>query len=183
MPGDMLEIEILDLTLRTPFGMNSSGPASGVLGAGYPATRDGDPQPAGAPRVIPTGTENGRAVAYLTRDARRAAAAVHGHHGRGTAAAVDWPARHHGGRRPDHAAPGAFGGNLDYKDLTTGAKLFLPVFHQGAQFYVGDPHSVQGDGEVNVRRWSTRSRAGSVSCSTRARRLRSREPRHRRTTW
>lgn len=45
--------------------------------------------------------------------------------------------------------PGAFGGNLDYKDLTTGATLFLPVFHSGAQIYVGDPHSVQGDGEVN----------------------------------
>ena len=27
--------------------------------------------------------------------------------------------------------------------------LFLPVFHKGAQFYVGDPHSAQGDGEVN----------------------------------
>ena len=45
--------------------------------------------------------------------------------------------------------PGPFGGNLDFKDLTTGATLFLPVFQRGAQFYVGDPHSVQGDGEVN----------------------------------
>jgi Acetamidase/Formamidase family len=25
----------------------------------------------------------------------------------------------------------------------------IPVFHKGAQFYVGDPHSAQGDGEVN----------------------------------
>ena len=45
--------------------------------------------------------------------------------------------------------PGAFGGNLDYKELTAGAKLFLPVYQAGAQFYVGDPHSVQGDGEVD----------------------------------
>ena len=45
--------------------------------------------------------------------------------------------------------PGPFGGNLDFKDLTTGATLFLPVFQRGAQFYVGDPHSAQGDGEVN----------------------------------
>ena len=45
--------------------------------------------------------------------------------------------------------PGAFGGNLDFRELTAGAKLFVPVFHPGAQFYVGDPHSVQGDGEVN----------------------------------
>ena len=46
-------------------------------------------------------------------------------------------------------APGAFGGNMDFKELTAGASLFLPVFHRGAQFYVGDPHSAQGDGEVD----------------------------------
>ena len=45
--------------------------------------------------------------------------------------------------------PGRFGGNMDVKDLTAGATLFLPVFHPGARFYVGDPHSAQGDGEVS----------------------------------
>jgi acetamidase/formamidase len=45
--------------------------------------------------------------------------------------------------------PGAFGGNLDVKDLTAGATLYLPVFHPGALFYVGDPHGAQGDGEVS----------------------------------
>ena len=45
--------------------------------------------------------------------------------------------------------PGAFGGNMDVKDLTVGSTLYLPVFHEGALFYVGDPHSVQGDGEVS----------------------------------
>ena len=45
--------------------------------------------------------------------------------------------------------PGAYGGNLDTKDLTAGATLYLPVFQRGALFYVGDPHSVQGDGEVS----------------------------------
>jgi acetamidase/formamidase len=45
--------------------------------------------------------------------------------------------------------PGAFGGNLDVKHLTAGSKLFLPVFHSGARFYVGDPHGAQGDGEVS----------------------------------
>ena len=38
---------------------------------------------------------------------------------------------------------------MDVKDLTAGATLFLPVFHPGARFYVGDPHSAQGDGEVS----------------------------------
>jgi acetamidase/formamidase len=45
--------------------------------------------------------------------------------------------------------PGAFGGNLDIKDLTVGSSLYLPVVHPGALFYVGDPHSAQGDGEVS----------------------------------
>ena len=45
--------------------------------------------------------------------------------------------------------PGPYGGNMDFKELTAGSKLFLPVFHPGALFYVGDPHGVQGDGEVS----------------------------------
>ena len=38
---------------------------------------------------------------------------------------------------------------MDVKDLTVGSVLYLPVFHPGALFYVGDPHSAQGDGEVS----------------------------------
>ncbi len=45
--------------------------------------------------------------------------------------------------------PGPFGGNMDLKDLAAGSTLYLPVFHPGALFYVGDPHSAQGDGEVS----------------------------------
>jgi acetamidase/formamidase len=45
--------------------------------------------------------------------------------------------------------PGRFGGNLDLKHLTAGTSVFLPVFHPGARFYVGDPHGAQGDGEVS----------------------------------
>ncbi len=40
------------------------------------------------------------------------------------------------------------GGNLDTKQLTKGAKLFLPVGMQGALFSTGDAHFTQGDGEV-----------------------------------
>ena len=45
--------------------------------------------------------------------------------------------------------PGAYGGNMDLKDLGVGSKLFLPVFQPGALFYVGDPHGAQGNGEVS----------------------------------
>jgi acetamidase/formamidase len=46
--------------------------------------------------------------------------------------------------------PRAHGGNLDNKNLTAGATLFLPVFVPGANFLVGDGHGCQGDGEVCV---------------------------------
>ena len=38
---------------------------------------------------------------------------------------------------------------MDFRALTVGATLYLPVLHSGARFYVGDPHGVQGDGEVS----------------------------------
>jgi len=38
---------------------------------------------------------------------------------------------------------------MDFKHLTVGATLYLPVFNQGALFYTGDSHAVQGDGEVD----------------------------------
>jgi formamidase len=40
------------------------------------------------------------------------------------------------------------GGNFDVKQLTAGAKLFLPVAVDGGMFSTGDGHFAQGDGEV-----------------------------------
>lgn len=44
--------------------------------------------------------------------------------------------------------PGDFGGNLDAADIREGATVHLPVFHDGALFYFGDGHALQGDGEI-----------------------------------
>ena len=44
--------------------------------------------------------------------------------------------------------PGDFGGNMDASDVTEGATVFLPVFHEGGLFYFGDFHAAQGDGEI-----------------------------------
>jgi acetamidase/formamidase len=46
--------------------------------------------------------------------------------------------------------PGAFGGNMDVRQLSTGATLYLPVQVEGALFSAGDPHAAQGDGEVCI---------------------------------
>jgi acetamidase/formamidase len=46
--------------------------------------------------------------------------------------------------------PGPFGGNMDVRELCTGATLYLPVLNPGALFSAGDAHAAQGDGEVCI---------------------------------
>ena len=43
---------------------------------------------------------------------------------------------------------GPFGGNLDFKRLTGGSTIYLPVYHEGAYLFLGDGHALQGDGEI-----------------------------------
>lgn len=40
------------------------------------------------------------------------------------------------------------GGNMDVRHLTSGTKLYLPIWVEGALFSIGDTHAAQGDGEV-----------------------------------
>ena len=42
---------------------------------------------------------------------------------------------------------GAWGGNLDIRDVAPGNRILLPIFHDGALFYLGDLHASQGDTE------------------------------------
>jgi acetamidase/formamidase len=44
--------------------------------------------------------------------------------------------------------PRRVGGNMDCRDLSRGAELYLPVEVPGALLSVGDTHAAQGDGEV-----------------------------------
>jgi acetamidase/formamidase len=46
--------------------------------------------------------------------------------------------------------PGIFGGNMDVRELCSGATLYLPVLNSGALFSAGDAHAAQGDGEVCI---------------------------------
>jgi acetamidase/formamidase len=46
--------------------------------------------------------------------------------------------------------PGVFGGNMDVRELSSGATLYLPVLNRGALFSAGDAHAAQGDGEVCI---------------------------------
>ena len=151
-PGDTLEIQVLELATRVPFGINTTGAQGGVFGKDYPGFKDGDafPEiPPGTRHVIRTGMVNGRNVALFSDRIHVPLRPFMGI----MAVAPAMPTIGRPGVTPtgvqSSRPPGPYGGNMDFKSLTTGSTLYLPVFQKGAQFYTGDPHSVQGDGEVS----------------------------------
>jgi acetamidase/formamidase len=155
-PGDMLEIQILDIRTRVPWGVNNTGPTSGVFATSYPGSRDGDPTPPmvqGQGRhVIRTGMENAgddsREVAFFSEEIHIPLAPFFGIIAVAPKPSVGEPGVTVPGVQSSRP-PGPFGGNMDLNDLGAGATLYLPVFHPGALVYVGDSHSLQGDGEVS----------------------------------
>jgi acetamidase/formamidase len=127
-PGDMLEVRVLHVDFRTPYGVSNSNKGSGVL-------PDLHAQP--YPKVIKFDLERG--VALFAPGVEIPLSPFMG------IMAVTPPA----GTLPSSRPPGIYGGNMDFHRLTAGASLYLPVFQPGALFYTGDAHAVQGDGEVN----------------------------------
>ena len=130
MPGDVLEVEILDIKLRQDWGYNAIRPLAGTL-----------PDDFKEPRLINIPMDIARHVAKLPWGVELPLSPFFGV--MGVAPPPQWG-------RIGSAVPRAMGGNLDNKELIPGAKLFLPVFVPGANFSCGDGHGVQGDGEVCV---------------------------------
>jgi len=130
-PGDTLEIRILDVTPRIPYGTVSSSPGAGALA-------DMTTRPYS--RVVHLDLK--RNAGIYDDNVEVPLAPFMG------VMAVS-PADSEGPFRGS-GPPGAFGGNLDCKYLTAGSTLYLPVFQKGALFYTGDSHAAQGDGEVTV---------------------------------
>jgi len=151
-PGDTLAVEMIELTTRVSYGINSSSSTGGVFSATYPGAA-GEPIPImeipNTNHLIRTGVENGRAVAFFADNIRVPMNPFFGT----MAVAPDHPTVGQPGVRVEglqtSGPPGAYGGNMDFRDLKAGSTLYLPVFHPGALFYVGDPHGTQGDGEVS----------------------------------
>ncbi|MCI0641810.1 MAG: acetamidase/formamidase family protein [Gemmataceae bacterium] len=52
---------------------------------------------------------------------------------------------------------GEWGGNIDVRDAAPGNKLYLPIYHPGALFYLGDVHASQGDTEFTGTAAETKS--------------------------
>ncbi|NNM31976.1 MAG: amidase [Gemmatimonadetes bacterium] len=149
-PGDALVIEILDVEPRVSWGANNTSPTGGVFSASYPGHDPSDPPADMEPErhVIRTGEVEGRRVAFFDEDIQVPLEPFFGI----LAVAPDPVVGEPGVTVPgvqSSRPPGAFGGNMDVKQLTAGTTVYLPVFHPGALFYVGDPHTAQGDGEVS----------------------------------
>jgi len=127
--GDMLEVRILNVEFRVPYGINSTGPGRGVL-----TELLAQPQQ----KVIKL--DLNRMVGLFAQGVEVPLAPFMG------IVAVAPPVE----LSPANTKPpGPWGGNLDFKHLTAGATLYLPVFNPGALFYTGDGHGCQGDGEVD----------------------------------
>jgi len=128
-PADMLEVRVLDVAIRVPYGVNATGPGSG-------AVPDLLTQP--AQKIIKL--DPARNVALFAKDVEVPLAPF-----MGIVAVAPPPELERVSTKP----PGAFGGNIDFKHLVAGSTLYLPVFNEGALFYTGDGHACQGDGEVD----------------------------------
>jgi acetamidase/formamidase len=128
-PGDMLEVRVHKLEYRVPYGVNNSGPRVGVLPHLLTAP---------APKIIKFDTA--RNVALFSPEIEVPLAPFLG---------IMAVAPSRDVLLVSSRPPWRWGGNMDFNKLTAGSSLYLPVFNTGAQFFTGDPHAVQGDGEVN----------------------------------
>ncbi|WP_342362851.1 acetamidase/formamidase family protein [Terrarubrum flagellatum] len=129
-PGDMLEIHIRDVSLRTDWGYNVIKPLSGTL-----------PDDFHESRLIHIPLDAARNVGRMPWGLELPLRPFFGV--MGVAPPASWG-------RISSLIPRAHGGNLDNKELIPGATLLLPVHVPGALFSCGDGHGAQGDGEVCI---------------------------------
>lgn len=161
-PGDVLKIETLDAVPRVPYGVVSSRHGKGSLAR----TPDGE-APAGITlaEVMPPTATDGRATKN-PMDYGNISTFTAIEDGQGVMtfgdAKVRFPLQTFMGmmgvaysQDPELTAassnsvpPTLGGGNIDIRLLGAGSTFYLPVFAEGALFYVGDPHMAMGDGEV-----------------------------------
>lgn len=129
-PGDVLQVDILDVKLRQDWGYNFIRPLAGTLPQDFPDAHY---------TTIPLDEASGDAT--MPWGLKLSLAPFFG------VMAVAPPP---GWGRISTIEPRAHGGNLDNKELVAGTTLYLPVFTEGALFSCGDGHGAQGDGEVCV---------------------------------
>jgi acetamidase/formamidase len=128
IPGDVLEVRLIDVQLRQDWGYNVIRPLSGTI-----------PEDFDAYRHITIPLDRARGTARLPWGVDMPLSPFFGI--LGVAPPPQWG-------RINTIVPRAHGGNLDNKELRPGATLLLPVHAKDALFSCGDGHAAQGDGEV-----------------------------------
>ncbi|MDR2819553.1 MAG: acetamidase/formamidase family protein [Desulfovibrio sp.] len=148
-PGDVLKVEVLALEPRVPYGVISNRHYKGALVGEFPegTTREKDASPKRPERYgnvsifTPIKKIDGKWFGYLKKsdkEIRFPLSPFVGIMGVTPNTTESWSS----------VPPANIGGNIDVNELGVGSTLYLPVEVEGAKFYVGDPHFVQGDGEV-----------------------------------
>ena len=133
MPGDSIEVRVLLVEPRIPYGTTGRTPGRGLKQLELPE----DQRPPAKVTVLD-----------LERDVGLFAPGVEVPLGPFMGVMALLPPDSDGPNRRS-GPPGLFAGNLDLKELTTGSTLYIPVFHPGGLFYTGDAHAAQGDGEIS----------------------------------
>jgi acetamidase/formamidase len=128
MPGDVLEVRILDVKLRQDWGFNLIRPLGGTLQDDFTETR-----------LMNIPLDEAAMLGRLPFGVDIPLKPFFGVMG------VSPP---RGWGRITSIIPRAHGGNIDNKELVPGSTLYLPVMVPGANFSCGDGHGAQGDGEV-----------------------------------
>ena len=128
-PGDTLEVRVHDIKFRVPYGVNNTGPGKGVL-----------PKLLKEPAAKLIRIDLERRVALFSNEIEIPLNPFMGIMALSPPTSLGMVSS---------TPPGAWGGNIDLKFTGIGSSLFLPVFNKGGQFFTGDGHAVQGDGEVD----------------------------------
>jgi formamidase len=155
-PGDTLEIRVLSMEPRLPYGTNiaawwghlyedfgkeritiyridaASGTARAAFAFDYKTTTRYD-----APGIVIPPDRSVRQAALPN-----VVVPLRPHFGVGGVAPRE-PGR------VNSIPPGEFGGNIDNWRFGPGAAMHYPVFHPGALCYLGDPHMAEGDAELS----------------------------------
>ena len=150
-PGDVLKVDVLAVTPRVPYGVISNRHGKGALPGEFP---EGGKPEADASAAEPEKFHN---VSIFTPIKKNARGQWQGIMKNQRGDEVTFPTAPFMGimgvaadtNEPVHSVPpGVYGGNMDVKDLGAGTIVYMPVFVPGANFYTGDPHMVQANGEV-----------------------------------
>lgn len=135
-PGDTLEVRVVAIKARVSWGYNTQGPGGALPGYLKADTRKLIRIRNGVAMFAP-----GIEIPLKPFQGTMAVAPADDY----VSPIPEEAALGYIGSRP----PGPMGGNLDLNDLGVGASIFFPVFQRGAQFFTGDPHQVQANGEVS----------------------------------